>query len=120
MSLYFSLIYKMTRLSCRGKILGYKRGLRNQHPCTSLIKIEGVRYKKEAHFYLGKRLAFVYKAGSKKSRKGCDDSSKYRVLWGRVTKSHGNGGVVRAKFNRNLPAAAMGHSVKIMLYPSRL
>ena len=110
----------MTRLFCRGKVLGYKRGLRNQHPQTSLIKIEGVRSKKESHFYLGKRLAFVYKAGIKKIMKRCDNSSKYRVMWGYVTKSHGNCGVVRAKFKKNLPAGAMGHSVKIMLYPSRI
>ena len=110
----------MTRLFCRGKVLGYKRGLRNQHPQTSLIKIEGVSCKKESHFYLGKRIAFVYKAGTKKTLKRSDRSSKYRVSWGRVTKSHGNSGVVRAKFKRNLPASAMGHSVKIMLYPSRI
>lgn len=110
----------MTRIYCRGRILGYKRGLRNQHPNTSLIHIEGVGYKGDTHFYLGKRLAYVYKSGLKRRIQRSEKSSKYKVLWGRITKSHGNSGVVRAKFRRNLPAKAMGHSVKIMMYPSRI
>ena len=110
----------MTRLYCRGKVLGYKRGLRNQHPSISLIQIEGVDYKGDTHFYLGKRLAYVYKSGVKRRIKRSDKLSKYKVLWGRISKSHGNSGIVRAKFRRNLPANAMGHSVKIMLYPSRI
>lgn len=67
----------------RGKHLSYQRGKRNTNPDTSLIKIEGVEDPKAASFYLGKRIAYVYR-GKKEIR-----GSKIRVIWGKVTRTHG-------------------------------
>ncbi|KAK8479233.1 hypothetical protein V6N11_030997 [Hibiscus sabdariffa] len=81
----------------RGTILGYKRSKSNQYPNTSLVQIEGVNTKEEIAWYAGKRMAYIYKAKVKKN------GSYYRCVWGKVTRPHGNSGVVRAKFKTNLP-----------------
>jgi large subunit ribosomal protein L35Ae len=75
------------------------RAKSNQHPSTSLVKIEGVQTKEEVSFYLGKRLAYVYKVSTDKK----PGSQKYRAIWGKVTRAHGSTGVVRAQFRKNLP-----------------
>ncbi len=49
------------RLYCKGVFISHRRGKRNVHPQQSLIKIDGVANKGETDFYLGKRLAYVYK-----------------------------------------------------------
>ena len=48
---------------------------------------------------MGKRVAYIYKASTSKS------GSKFRVVWGKITRGHGSNGVVRAKFSTNLPVS---------------
>lgn len=102
------------RLYVKGKHLSYQRSKNVNHPNTSLIKIEGVVTPEDAKFYLGKRVAFVYRA-SKEIR-----GTKIRVIWGKITRTHGNSGIVRANFRKNLPTQTFGASVRIMLYPSNI
>lgn len=103
------------RLFVKGVFLGYKGGKKNTICHTALIKLQDVNQKEDVQFYLGKRLAYIYKV-NKVGR----DGSKYRVIWGKVTRSHGSNGVVRAKFRTNLPAKAISKSVRCMLYPSSI
>jgi len=103
-----------TRLYSKGRILGHKRGKRNSRPNTSLIQIEGVTNPQDAQFYLGKRIAYVFRG------KRPIEGSKVRVIWGRVTRPHGNSGVVKSKFRSNLPPHSFGASVRVMLYPSSI
>ncbi|KAL4125430.1 hypothetical protein PRIC2_009014 [Phytophthora ramorum] len=103
-----------TRLYVKGVFLGYKRGLRNQYSHTALVKVQGLTDKKDVDFYLGKKIAYIYKAKSLKN------GSQFRVVWGKVMRAHGSNGVVRAKFAKNLPAEAISKSVRVMLYPSRV
>ncbi|KAF8469635.1 ribosomal protein L35A [Kalaharituber pfeilii] len=102
------------RLYVKARHISYQRGKRNNNPNTSLVQIEGVSSPAEAQFYLGKRVAFVYRA--QREVRG----SKIRVIWGKVTRPHGNSGIVRAKFSRNLPPKTFGASLRVMLYPSNV
>ncbi|KAI6712390.1 60S ribosomal protein L33 [Diplocarpon mali] len=92
------------RLYVKGRHISYARGKRNTTPGVSLIQIEGVSDTKGANFYLGKKVAFVYRA-SKEVR-----GSKIRVIWGTISRTHGNSGMVRAKFRNNLPPKSFGAS----------
>ena len=65
---------------------------------------------------------FYFQAKNKTSvpNKPKSEKSNFRVIWGKVTRTHGNAGSVRAKFARNLPPQAMGKRVRVMMYPSRI
>merc|ERR1711964_263258 len=105
---------KTTRLYCKAVVMGYKRALRSQYTSTSLVKIQGVDDTESTEFYLGKKVLYMYRAKTQKS------GSFMRTIWGKVTRSHGTSGVVRAKFATNLPPSAIGAPCRVMLYPSRV
>ncbi|PWZ08173.1 60S ribosomal protein L35a-3 [Zea mays] len=86
----------------------------NQYETTSLVQIEGVNTKEDVAWYAGKRMAYIYKAKTKSSE------TRYRCIWGKVTRPHGNSGVVRAKFKSNLPPESMGRKVRVFMYPSSI
>jgi len=104
----FNLVY------VKGKHISYQRSKNVTNPKVSLIQIEGVGSPQDAKFYLGKRIAYVYRA--QKEIRG----SKIRVIWGKIARTHGNNGLVRANFKKNLPPKTFGASVRIMLYPSNI
>ncbi|RII08913.1 60S ribosomal protein L33 [Alternaria sp. MG1] len=73
---------KSHRLYVKARHVSYQRGKRNTNPNVSLLTLEGVDNTQDAQWYLGKRVAYVYRvAGSK------EDGP--RVIWGKIRRTHG-------------------------------
>ena len=56
-----------TRLYVKSVFLGYRRSRRSQNTNQALLKLQHVNSKTDVNFYLGKRVAYVYKAKSDKT-----------------------------------------------------
>eukprot|EP00467_Chlorarachnion_reptans_P024796 CAMPEP_0114510848 /NCGR_PEP_ID=MMETSP0109-20121206/14029_1 /TAXON_ID=29199 /ORGANISM="Chlorarachnion reptans, Strain CCCM449" /LENGTH=130 /DNA_ID=CAMNT_0001690229 /DNA_START=222 /DNA_END=614 /DNA_ORIENTATION=- len=113
------------RLYVKGSFVNFRRSNANQRNHTALLQIEGVNSKEDVEFYLGKRVAYIYKAKRARTKhsgiqKDTKQTSRFRVIWGKVCRAHGNNGLVRSQFKKNLPPRALGGAVRIMLYPSRI
>ena len=104
-----SIIGKPPRLYVKAIFSGFRRGKRTQDENHALVHIEGLNSRKEAQYYLGKRIVYVYKT-----------KNGYKTIWGRICSQHGNNGTVKAKFLRNLPPKAIGSTLRVMLYPQRV
>lgn len=92
----------------------FKRGQRTQVEQQATLKINGCNERKSSAFYHGKRVAYIYKAKNTKRE------TSHKAIWGKIISSHGNNGLVRAKFSKNLPPRAMGCStLRVMMYPNK-
>merc|ERR1711890_47199 len=103
------------RLYVRGIFTGFRGGLKQQHENQAIVKLEGVNDKEGCAWYLGKRVAFVYKS-EKNTKIVNGQKSRSRVIWGKIMRPHGQSGNVRVKFRKNMPCTARGKKVRVMLY----
>ncbi|KAF7044365.1 hypothetical protein CFC21_053600 [Triticum aestivum] len=83
---------QLVRLYVRGTILSFKRSKSNQYESTLLVQVEGVNTKEDVAWY---GVAAMEEASSALLCSPRDDTH-YRCLWGKITRPHGNSGVVRA------------------------
>ena len=88
----------------------FRRNKRQLNPAQALLKIEGVACKEDAEFYIGKKVACPIKSKKTEAKEN----------WGPITHVHGNSGIVRAKFDRNLPPSFLGSTVRVFLFPSTI
>lgn len=101
------------RLWVKGRFVSFRRSQRKQYENQALVQIEGVNDKKATGYYHGKKVVYVYKAKTIKK------NTKFRTIWGRVARHHGNNGIVKVRFYKNLPPQAIGSRVRVMLYPQK-
>ena len=85
----------------------------SQRSGQALVHIENCKDKESAKWYLGKRVAHVYKV------KNNSNNTRYRCSWGKVINTHGHLGGVRVAFRKNITPSAMGSLVRVMLYPNK-
>src|SRR5690349_11786471 len=74
------IIFQQVRLYQKGAFIGFSSSLSKQRPLQALIKVEGVNCKEDTQFYLGKRVAFIYKA-KRKTQKTRGRETNYRCIW---------------------------------------
>lgn len=98
--------------------MGYRRGKTTQHEGQAIVKVDGLRERKDTSFYVGKRVCYVYSAKPRKTTKPIEQDGKplprSRCIWGKLIAPHGNSGALRAKFKTNLPPKAIGGKLRVV------
>jgi len=84
----------------QGTILNYRRGRHTQNVNQVLIELENVDSREKAKEFLGKKLVWTSPSG--------------KEIKGDIIGLHGNKGIVRAKFERNLPGQAITTKVEVI------
>ncbi len=83
----------------KGKIVSYRRGKTTQHPNQILVKIKDVLNKESAKNFIGKKVKWLTKTK--------------KEFTGSISRTHGNKGLVRARFNKGIPGQAINEEVEI-------
>eukprot|EP01080_Neovahlkampfia_damariscottae_P002180 gene2180-2044_t len=108
------------KLHVNALVTGYRRNMVRQIRHTSILRLQGVKERKDATFYLGKRVAYLTKSAKNTKNSVHKSFQGRRVIWGKVIKTHGSSGSVKVKFNPQLPPSSIGRRAKVFLYPSNI
>jgi len=84
----------------KATVLSYRRGIHTMHGNQLLLEMEGVDTRALASRYIGKRVIWY--------------SPAKKQIFGKITSTHGNNGVVRARFPKGLPGTAISGKVDIV------
>ncbi len=84
----------------KATIVSYRRGIHTMHGNQLLVQIEGVDTRELASRYIGKRV--IWTTPGKKQ------------IFGKIASTHGNNGIVRARFPKGLPGTAISTKLDIV------
>ncbi len=82
-----------------GTIVNYRRGKRTQDTNQYILEVEGVSDRSKADSLVGTKVAWKTSSG--------------KEIIGKISKSHGNGGAVLARFDSGLPGQAVGTKIEV-------
>lgn len=86
----------------KATILNFRRGRHTQTMNQFLLEIPGVDSRAMASGFIGKRVKWTSPGKLKKE------------IFGKITNTHGNNGIVRARFSRGLPGDVIGKKIDII------
>lgn len=81
-------------------ILSFRRGRHTQRTNQFLLEVEGVDSKAKAINLIGKKVVWISPAKKK--------------IYGKISGTHGNKGIVRAIFEKGLPGTALKNKIKFL------
>ena len=84
----------------KGTILSFRRGRHTQTTNQFLLELPGVDTGVMASQFIGRGVFWQSSAGKK--------------IFGKITQTHGNNGVLRARFTKGLPGTAITNKVEII------
>ena len=84
----------------KAKVVNYKGGAHTQYADKMILLPVGLESREAAEKLIGKAVQWTTPSGNK--------------INGKVTKTHGKGGTVLAKFEKGLPGQALGTEAEIL------
>jgi large subunit ribosomal protein L35Ae len=81
------------------RVVNFRMGRKTQRTNQFLLSVKDVSTRSEAAGFVGKKVILKTKSG--------------KVICGKVAAPHGNGGVLRARFKKGVPAELLGKDVEI-------
>jgi len=84
----------------KATIVSYRRGIHTMHGNQVLLELDGVDSKELASRYIGKRVVWT--------------SPGKKQIFGKIASTHGNNGILRARFTKGLPGTAIGAKAEII------
>ena len=81
------------------RILSYRRGRHTEHTDQFIVSIEGVKTKEDARKLVGRKISW--------------ETPGKHTIGGKIAHTHGNSGLVIARFGKGLPGQAIGTNAKV-------